>query len=319
MHALVFERFGGPEVLQWREVPDPIPEPMQVLVRTKAIGLNFSDIYRRQGNYHLKGDPPWIAGYEAAGEVVSAPPDCGLKPGDRVAFADSPHANAELVVVDLDRIIRLPDAIDFETAAAVLLQGLTADYLIHDSHPLIAGETILVHAAAGGVGQLLVQMANAKGAQVIGLVSSESKRQIALASGAATVLLTGSDWLSELQSLYPRGVDVVFDSTGSTLDASLDAVRIGGRVVFYGMAGGDPAPVEPRVLMDGSKTLTGGDLWNVLTSAAERQARASKLFNLISNGALKVQIDSRYPLADGAGAHARLQSRLAMGKILLIP
>jgi NADPH2:quinone reductase len=319
MHALVFDRFGGPEVLQWREVPDPVPGPIQVLVRNKAIGLNFADIYRRQGNYHLKGDPPWIAGYEAAGEVVSAPPGCGLNPGDRVAFADSPYANAELVAVDLDRIIRLPDAIDFETAAAVLLQGLTAHYLIHDSHRLTAGETILVHAAAGGVGQLLVQMANAKGAKVIGLVSSESKRQIALASGAATVLLTGSDWLSELQTLCPRGVDVVFDSTGSTLDASLNAVRIGGHVVFYGMSGGDPAPVEPRVLMDGSKSLTGGDLWNVLTTAAERQTRAGRLFELIENGGLKVQIDSRFSLADGAAAHARLQSRLATGKILLIP
>lgn len=319
MHALVFDRFGGPEVLQWREVPDPVPGPIQVLVRNKAIGLNFADIYRRQGNYHLKGDPPWIAGYEAAGEVVSAPPGCGLNPGDRVAFADSPYANAELVAVDLDRIIRLPDAIDFETAAAVLLQGLTAHYLIHDSHRLTAGETILVHAAAGGVGQLLVQMANAKGAKVIGLVSSESKRQIALASGAAAVLLTGSDWLSELQTLCPRGVDVVFDSTGSTLDASLNAVRIGGHVVFYGMSGGDPAPVEPRVLMDGSKSLTGGDLWNVLTTAAERQTRAGRLFELIENGGLKVQIDSRFSLADGAAAHARLQSRLATGKILLIP
>lgn len=319
MKALVFEKFGGPEVLQWQDVADPVPGPMQVLIETKAIGLNFADIYRRQGNYHLVGNPPWIAGYEAAGMVISAPPGCGLHAGDRVAFADSPYANAERVAVDLDRVIPLPSTIDYETAAAVLLQGLTAQYLIRDSHPLKPGETVLVHAAAGGVGQLLVQMARAGGARVFGLVSSEEKRRVALAAGAHAVFLNDENWQEQLRGQYRKGVDVVFDSTGSTLSASLQVVRNGGRVVFYGMAGGDPEPVDPRLLMDGSKTLTGGDLWNVLTSASARQSRANSLFKLIESGELHVAIDSRFALRDGAQAHARLQSRQATGKILLIP
>src|SRR5690349_2507305 len=169
MRALVFERFGGPEVLELRQVPDPVPASNQALVRTRAIGLNFADVYRRQGHYHLAGNPPWIAGYEAAGEIVSAPPGSGFTAGDRVAFADSPYANAELVAVDVDRLIPLPDDIAFDTAAALLLQGLTAQYLVRDSHPLRAGESVLVHAAAGGVGQLLVQLAKAEGARVMAL------------------------------------------------------------------------------------------------------------------------------------------------------
>lgn len=318
MRALVFDQFGGPDVLKWRTVADPLPHGTQVLVRTHAIGLNFADIYRRQGNYHLRGNPPWIAGYEAAGEVVSAPPGCGLVIGDRVAFADSPHANAELVAVDLDRVIALPHDIDYETAAAVLLQGLTAQYLIRDSHPLKAGETVLVHAAAGGVGQLLVQLATAAGARVFGLVSSEEKSAIALSAGAQKVFLTQDDWVARVHEYCPAGVDAVFDSTGNTLSSSLEATRKGGRVVFYGMAGGDPEPIDPRILMDGSKTLTGGDLWNVLTSAKARQERAAELFDHIRHARLRISIDSRFALSDGAKAHERLQSRQATGKILLM-
>lgn len=144
MQALVFEQFGGPEVLHVRELPDPVPAANEVLVRTRAIGLNFADIYRRQGHYHLDGDPPWIAGYEPVGEVVSAPASSAFAAGDRVAFADSPFANAELVAVPADRLIPLPDDIEFDTAAALLLQGLTAQYLLRDSHPIRCGETVLV-------------------------------------------------------------------------------------------------------------------------------------------------------------------------------
>ncbi len=184
MRALVFELFGGPEVMHLHEVPDPVPGADEALVRTRAIGLNFADIYRRQGHYHLAGDPPWIAGYEAAGDVVWAPADSGFAPGDRVAFADSPYANAELVAVPTDRLIPLPDGIDHDTAAALLLQGLTAQYLIRDSHPLRAGESVLVHAAAGGVGQLLMQLAVAGGARVLGLASTPEKTAVATAAGA---------------------------------------------------------------------------------------------------------------------------------------
>lgn len=319
MRALVFDRFGGPEVLHLREVADPVPAAGEVLVRSRAIGLNFADVYRRQGHYHLAGEPPWIAGYEAAGEVVSAPAGCGFAPGDRVAFADAPFANAELVAVSADRLIPLPDDIAFDTAAALLLQGLTAQYLIRDSHPLQAAQTVLVHAAAGGVGQLLVQLAVAAGARVLALASTPEKTAVATAAGAHATATYAEDWVAAAQVFGDGGVDVAYDSVGRTVHDSLRAVRTGGRVVFYGMAGGNPEPVDPRVLMDGSKSLTGGDLWNVLRTAADRRERAAELFARVRNGSLKVTIDARYPLADGAAAHAHLERRRALGKVLLIP
>jgi NADPH:quinone reductase len=321
--ALVFDRFGGPEVLHIAETPDPMPAAWQALVRTRAIGLNFADCYRRQGRYHLAGDPPWIAGYEAAGEIVSAPAGGEFDIGDRVAFADAPFANAELVAVDLERLIPLPDDIEFDIAAALLLQGLTAQYLIRDSHRLQAGESVLVHAAAGGVGQLLVQLAKAEGAKVFALASTGGKCEVALAAGADAAALYSDDWVTRAQTFGAHdgtsGVNVVYDSVGSTIHDSLRATRIGGHVVFYGMAGGDPTPIDPRLLMDGSKSLTGGDLWNVLRSADDRRKRSAELFSRVREGALKVAVDARYPLADGASAHAHLESRRALGKILLIP
>jgi NADPH:quinone reductase len=322
MKALVFDRFGGPEVLHLQDVSDPMPTTQQALVRTRAIGLNFADCYRRQGRYHLAGDPPWIAGYEAAGEVVNAPAGSGFAPGDRVAFADAPFANAELVTVDVDRLIPLPDDIAFDTAAALLLQGLTAQYLIRDSHRLRAGESALVHAAAGGVGQLLVQLCKAEGARVLALASTRDKCEIALAAGADAACTYDEDWVAQAQAFAGEpgnaGVDVVFDSIGRTVHDSLRASRTGGHVVFYGMAGGDPEPVDPRLLMDGSKSLTGGDLWNVLRSADDRRSRSAELFARVRSGALQVAIDARYALADGAAAHAHLESRRALGKVLLI-
>ncbi len=319
MHALVFDGFGGPDVLRFATVPDPVPGTDEALVRTHAIGLNFADVYRRQGRYHLVGEPPFIAGYEAAGVVEQAPVDCGVCVGDRVAFTDVPLANAERVAVPIDRLIPLPGDISFETAAALLLQGLTAQYLIRDSHPLRAGESVLIHAAAGGVGQLLVQLSAAAGARVLAVASSTDKCAVARTAGAHACATYAEDWIAAAHAFAPGGVDVVFDSVGTTLDDSLNAVRIGGRVVFYGMAGGVPKPIVPSVLMDGSKTLTGGDLWNVLLTAQDRRGRAAELFARVRDGSLNVHIDSRFALADGAAAHRHLESRRALGKILLIP
>ncbi|KAF1707497.1 quinone oxidoreductase family protein [Pseudoxanthomonas sacheonensis] len=322
MHALTFSRFGGPEVLEWTTLPDPQPAPGVVVVRTRAIGLNFADVYRRQGRYHLAGSPPWIAGYEAAGEIVAIhPQDAGgaFAIGRRVAFADSAFANAELVAVPLDRLIALPDDIDFETAAALLLQGLTAQFLLEDSHAVRAGETLLVHAAGGGVGQLLVQLATAKGANVIALASSEDKRRSALAAGARHALDSGLGWAGRVRAVAPDGVDVVYDSIGRTLGDSLALARTGGTAVFYGMAAGDPDPVDPRVLMDRSLTLVGGDLWNVLTTAQERQQRADRLFEAVHAGQLRVSVAAHIPLREGAQAHALLEGRGSAGKVLLIP
>ena len=322
MHALTFSRFGGTEVLEWTALPDPQPAPGVAVVRTHAIGLNFADVYRRQGRYHLAGNPPWVAGYEGAGEIIALDPadaDGRFHVGQRVAFADSPFAHAEQVAVPLDKLIALPDDVPFDTAAALLLQGLTAQFLVEDSHAVRAGETLLVHAAGGGVGQLLVQLANAKGAQVIALASSEGKREAARAAGAAHAIDSGDGWVERVRARAPDGVDVVYDSIGRTLADSLALARIGGTVVFYGMAAGDPDPVDPRVLMDRSLTLVGGDLWNVLTTAQVRQQRADRLFEAVRAGHLRVAIAARVPLREGAQAHALLEGRGSAGKVLLVP
>ncbi len=215
----------------------------------------------------------------------------------------------------------LPDSIAFEIAAAVLLQGLTAQYLVEDSHHVTSEESVLVHAAAGGVGLLLVQYAKAAGAFVCALVSSEEKRRAALNAGADHALLYSDNWEREARALTlgGAGFDVVYDSVGTTLARSLDAARVRGSVVFFGMAAGDPAPVDPRRLMDESKTLTGGDLWNYLTSADERRRRATRLFASIDECRIRPRIAASFPLAEGAAAHRFLESRGAIGKVLLIP
>jgi NADPH2:quinone reductase len=323
MRALTFSRFGGPDVLELRDVPDPSPRPGHAIVRTSAIGLNFADVYRRQGRYHLAGEPPWIAGYEGAGVIESLgsdPGDAGLAVGARVGFADSPFANAELVSVPFEKLIPPPADISEETAAAVLLQGLTAQYLTRDSHALAPGETVALHAAAGGVGQLLCQIGRLHGARVFGLTSSAEKAAVACAAGAEQVFLYAGDWPAALREATGGcGVDVIYESVGTTLPQSFAAVRTGGHVVFFGMAGG-PAPlVDPAMLMDTSKSITGGDLWNELTNAEERRRRAAELFGWLRSGELRVEITARYPLAEGAAAHAFLESRRSTGKVLLIP
>lgn len=320
MRALLFDRFGGPEVLDWREVDDPALGPSDALVRIEAAGLNFADVYRRRGVWRPAGDPPWVNGYEGAGVVdrLGAEAEAaGFKVGDRVGFADSPHANAELVAVPTDKLIPLSTAISTETAAAVLLQGLTAHYLAKDSHTIRSGEWVVIHAAGGGVGLLLVQIAKKLGAKVIGLASSNAKRGAAQCAGADQVL--GYDeWVASVREITGGGADVVYDSIGSTLGESLEALRVGGNAVFFGMAGGDPAQVDPSVLMERSLSLTGGDLWNVLLSRDERRRRAAELFSWIEEGSVEVTIADRFPLARGADAHRLLESRSVAGKILLL-
>ncbi len=324
MKALVFDRFGGPEVLELREIPNPVLTPGHALVRTKAIGLNFADVYRRRGNYHLVGSPPFIGGYEAAGVAEAIEPVEGapspVRIGDRVGFADSPLANAELVAVPFEKLIPLPDDISYETAAALLLQGLTAQYLTRDSHPIEPGESVLVHAAAGGVGLLLVQIAKRLGARVLGLTSSLGKTVAILAAGAEATALYDDDWVAAAHDFsHGEGVDVVYESVGSTLTESFAATRTGGHVVFFGMAGGDPPLVDPRMLMDTSKRITGGDLWNVLRTGEDRRSRATELFGWVRQGSLHVTIADQFPLGQGAAAHAFLESRKSSGKVLLVP
>ncbi|ANX12532.1 alcohol dehydrogenase [Fictibacillus arsenicus] len=320
MKALVFEKFGGPDVLDYREINEPVIGQDEILLEMKAIGLNFADVYRRKGNYHLEGQPPYILGYEGAGTVKSIGENVrDVRVGDRIAFADVPAANAELVAVPKDKAIPIPEGVSFEAAASLLLQGLTAHYLTKDSYSIKKGDVVLVHAAAGGVGQLLIQIINLLGGTAIGLTSSEEKRQVVLSAGAGSVFLYSDNWKdSIMQMTSGKGVDVVYESVGSTLMESFDVTRVGGTVVFFGMAGGDPVKVDPRMLMDTSKTLTGGDLWNVLTSREERVTRSRELFKWIAEG--KVTISKTvFPLKEGGKAHEFIESRKSTGKILLTP
>ena len=319
MKALTFSVFGDSDVLEYIEIPNPELKSDEILVEMKAIGLNFADVYRRKGNYHLKGNPPFIAGYEGAGIVVDTNNNPEYKVGDRVAFADVPFANAELVAVNINHVLPLPEAISFETAASILLQGLTAHYLATDSHKTIKGETVLIHAVAGGVGQFLTQISKLLGANVIGLTSSSDKAKVGFEQGADHVFLYNNDWKSEIFKVIPNGVDVVYDSIGSTLMDSFEVTKECGQVVFFGMAGGDPAPVDPRMLMDGSKTLTGGDLWSYLNSKEERIKRANQLFQWIIDGKVTLSTPTSFKLSEGKLAHDYIESRKSTGKIILIP
>jgi NADPH2:quinone reductase len=319
MKALTFSNFGGSDVLEYIEIPLPTLKKEEILIEMKAIGLNFADVYRRKGNYHLKGNPPFIAGYEGAGIVVNTNGNSEFKIGDRVAFADVPFANAELVAVPLSHIIPLPDTIPFETAATILLQGLTAQYLATDSHKTQKGETVLVHASAGGVGQFLTQISKLLGATVIGLTSSAEKAEVSKQNGADKVFLYTNNWKTQVLDYCPNGVDAVYDSVGSTLNDSFEVTKMCGQVVFFGMAGGDPELVNPRMLMDTSKTLTGGDLWSYLISKEERIKRAHQLFDWIHSGAISIAAPTIFKLSEGKLAHDYLESRKSTGKIILIP
>jgi NADPH:quinone reductase len=316
MKALTFSAFGGPDVLAYQDVPEPVLAPGELLVQMKAIGLNYADIYRRQGNYHLKGDPPFIAGYEGAGIVIDTNNASEFNKGDAICFADVPFANATLVKVPVHHAIPLPAYIGFETAAAIMLQGLTAQYLMADSYNVKKNDIVLVHACAGGVGQLLVQIGNMKGAKVIGLTSSNEKREAALANGCHAVFLYSEDWVTLSKAL---SVTVVYESVGTTLLQSLDAVKETGTVVFYGFAGGNPPHIDPRMLMDGSKKLIGGDLWSYLVSRAERIRRSNELFGWVASGQIKIPAPTIFALKDGKAAHELLESRKSTGKIILVP
>jgi len=319
MKALTFSKFGTPDVLKYITVPDPLIGNNEVLIKMKAIGLNYADIYRRKGNYHLTGSPPYIAGYEGAGLVVKSN-SLKYKIGERVAFTDVPFSNAEYVVAPESHIIPIPENIDFSLAASVLLQGLTAHYLAIDSHRVQANEVVLIHAAAGGVGQFLTQICKLKGATVIGLTRNDDKVDAILGNNADYALILNDDWQSKIMKITKnKGVDVTYDSVGSTLMESFQVTKDCGHIVFYGMSGGDPKPVDPRMLMDTSKTLTGGDLWSYLTSEEERKIRAKVLFDWITSGDIKTNKPVEFKLSDGSKAHKYLENGKSSGKVLLIP
>lgn len=319
MKALTFSEFGTADVLEYTEIPKPQIKENEILLKNIAIGLNYADIYRRKGNYHLKGEPPFVAGYEGAGIVVESK-STKYKIGDRIAYTDVPFANAEFIVVPESYAIPIPENVDYELAASVLLQGLTAQYLSHDSYKVKAGDIVLIHAAAGGVGQILTQICKALGAVVIGLTRSPEKLETIINCKADYALEIKSNWKSEVMSITDnKGVDVVYDSIGSTLMDSFELTKDRGHVVFYGMSGGDPQLIDPRMLMDTSKTLTGGDLWSYLVNEEERKSRAYSLFEWIETGLVSIKTPVKFKLSEGRKAHEFLENGQSSSKILLIP
>jgi len=312
MKAIQIDRTGGAEVLKVSEVSDPEPKANEVLVRIEAAGVNFIDVYFREGRYpaHL----PFTLGQEGAGEVVAT--------GERVAFTGHGFGTyAELAAIPSDRLVRIPDGVSTRDAAAAMLQGMTAHYLMHSTFPLQRGQTALVHAAAGGVGLLLVQMAKEIGARVIGTCGSEEKAQLAREAGADDVILyTSQDFVVETKRLTDgRGVDVVYDGVGkTTFDGDLDVLRPRGYLVLFGGSSGAVPPFDPIVLSrKGSLFLTRPTLGNYIATREELEQRASAVLNAVASGTLKLRIDRTYPLADAAQAHRDLEGRRTKGKLLL--
>jgi NADPH:quinone reductase len=322
MRAIFAPKTGGPEVMRLEELPTPAPGPGEALVRIEAAGVNFIDIYQRSGQY--KVDLPLRLGSEGAGVVEAVGPDTSLvHAGERVAWASAPGSYATHVLVDQDRLVSVPDGLDVKIAAAVMLQGMTAHYLTHATYVLGAGDTCLVHAAAGGVGQLLCQMAKRARARVIGTVSTEAKAVRAREAGADEVILYSKiDFEAETRRLTDGiGVSVVYDSTGKdTFEKSLACLRSRGMMVLFGQSSGAVPPFDLQVLAKrGSLFLTRPTLASYIASRGELLARASDVLGAVQRGELSVAIGETFPLEKAAEAHRKLAARETTGKLLLIP
>ena len=320
MKAIRVLKPGGREALRYMDVPDPRPERGQVLVALEFAGVNFFDVYQRAGTYPIP--VPFTLGTEAAGIVVAVGSDVSdLKCGDRVAYQGVQGAYAQRTVAPADRLVRLPDTVSTRTAAALMLQGLTAHYLSTSTYSLKAGDTALVHAAAGGVGLLLCQIAKLRGAKVIGTVSTEDKAALARGAGADHVILyTQQDFVAETRRLTDnRGVEVVYDSVGrTTFDQSLSCLAPRGLLALFGQSSGAVPPFNPQVLnQKGSLYLTRPTLAHYVATRAELLRRAGELFDWLGAGKLSVRVDREVPLKDVAEAHRALESRETTGKVLL--
>ncbi|MEC5200673.1 NADPH2:quinone reductase [Arthrobacter sp. PL16] len=318
--AIVVRQSGGPEVLTLAASDRPEPGPGQLLVKVAAAGVNFIETYQRSGAYTV--EHPFTPGAEAAGTVEALGADtAGFEAGDRVAFAEGKGTYAEYALVDADRALPVPDGVDLETAAALPLQGMTAHYLTNSTFPVQPEHTVLVHAGAGGVGLLLIQLLKAKGARVITTVSTDEKEDLARGAGADEVLRYDG-FADAVRALTDgTGVDVVFDGVGKeTFDESLRSLRIRGTLVLYGAASGAVPPLDlQRLNSGGSLFVTRPTLVHYLLSAEERRWRSEELFGAVAAGQLDVRIGARYALADAAQAHEDLQARRTTGKVLLIP
>jgi NADPH:quinone reductase len=320
MKTIQVKETGGPEKMQLVDVPKPTPGPGQALVRIAASGVNFIDVYFRMGLY--KADLPLTPGSEAAGTVEAVGPNVTeVAPGQRVAYAMARGSYAEYALVPASLLVPIPDGVDFETAAAAMLQGMTAHYLTHSTFALKPGDSCLVHAAAGGAGGLTVQMAKMLGARVFGTVSTEEKAQVARQNGVdEAILYTKQDFEAEVKRLTSgRGVDVVYDSVGkTTFDKSLNSLRPRGMMVLFGQSSGPVPPFDPNILNGkGSLFLTRPSLGHYVLTREELLWRAGDVLNWVASGKLKLRVDRAYPLAEAARAHEDLESRKTAGKLLL--
>ena len=322
MKAIRFHQHGGPEVLVYEDAPAPEAGPGEAVVHIEAIGLNYIDTYHRDGLYPV--ELPCIPGVEAAGTVARVGDGVeDVQVGDRVAYAGALGAYAEEAAVAADRLVPLPDEVSFEIGAAAMLQGITAHYLSHGSYALGKNDTALIHAGAGGVGLLLIQMAKRRGARVLTTVSTEEKEQLARGVGADEVIrYTECDFAAEVMSLTDgRGVDVVYDSVGkTTFDQSLDVLRPLGYLVLFGQSSGPVAPVDPGILnTKGSLFLTRPTMAHYIPTRAALLERAGDVLGWISSGELNLRIGDRFALAETAAAHRALQGRKTTGKVVIVP
>jgi NADPH2:quinone reductase len=322
MKAIQVAQTGGPEALTLVDVPVPTPKPNDALLQIKASGVNFIDVYFREGRYPAQ--LPFINGQEAAGVVVEVGKEVsGFKAGDRVAYTSSLGSYAEYAAVPAARLVKIPDSLSFEQAAAAMLQGMTAHYLVRSSYKLQNGETALVHAAAGGVGLLLVQMAKRIGARVIATAGTQDKAQLARQAGAdECIIYTQSDFETETKRLTDgKGVHVVYDGVGkTTFDKDLEVLRMRGYLVLFGGSSGAVPPFDLiKLSQKGSLFITRPTLAHYTATREELEWRASEVLGSIAKGALKLRIHKTYPLAEAAQAHRDLEGRKTTGKLLLVP
>ena len=321
MNAIQVKRAGGPEALELVDLSVPEAKGAEAVVKIVAAGVNFIDVYYREGRYQAV--MPFVPGQEAAGEVVAVGPDVtNVKVGDRVAYTMVLGSYAEYAIVAADRLVKIPAGVSYEQAAAAMLQGMTAHYLSHDTYPLKKGETALVHAAAGGVGLLLVQMAHAIGARVIGTVSTQDKAKLAHDAGADDVILyTQTDFEAETRRLTGgKGVDVVYDSVGkTTFEKGLNILRPRGYMVLFGGSSGAVPPFDLiQLSQKGSLYVTRPTLTHYVATREDLDMRASAVFDMIGAGKLKLRIAHTYALKDAAQAHRDLEARRTTGKLLLL-
>jgi NADPH2:quinone reductase len=322
MRAIQVKQVGGPEAMELVELPVPLPKANEAVVKLAASGVNFIDVYFREGRY--KAPLPLVPGQEGAGVVTAVGADVkSVKAGDRVAWSGLLGSYAEYEAVPADRLVAIPQGVSDEQAAAAMLQGMTAHYLSHDTYPLKKGETALIHAAAGGVGLLLVQMAHNIGARVIATVSTEEKAKLARGAGADEVILyTQADFETETKRLTGgKGVDVVYDSVGkTTFEKGLNVIRPRGMMALFGGSSGAVPPFDLIVLSQkGSLYVTRPTLANYIATREELVARSSAVFGMITAGKLRLRIEHSYPLAEAPQAHRDLEGRKTTGKLLLIP